>query len=356
VIVDGSTYHHTSVKYEFDGKGLPNQCITPNILRSVQPTYRLPTSDPKATVIYNIALKINSKLGGINCLPMTNDPLNLWKEYINDNDLTMFIGIDTRLSNQKKKLGIVGITVSIDNTASRYNAFAIMTDGIHRYCSDYTNILYQAFDLYEGSSGQPGQFPNKIMIFRAGMNEHDAIYREGNTEINHIRNIIDQYMIDKNYRRKPKITYIAYHRTHNVRFYDISKENSTRGLRSDKDIDNEGYKWNCSPGTVIDGQITDPNCFYLISHETFLGTTKPAKYTIVIDETRFKADNLLAIVYQLCRLMSQTSRPFRRPTPIGLTSKLLTRCLDVVPKLFNEYGRNQEFFIHTEFRDKPFYV
>jgi hypothetical protein len=151
----------------------------------------------------------------------------------------------------------------------------------------------------------------------------------------------------------PLLTYIGYHRSHGVKFYDRGQKNCVRRLRSD--IDPEGLKLNVPPGTVVDSEITNPNCFYFVSHETFMGTTKPAKYTIVKDEYNFKADNILAIVYQLCRLMPQTKRPFRRPVPIGLAAKLLERCVQVQPDVFDG-ERGFPFYINQEIINRPFFI
>uniref|UniRef100_A0AC34FSP8 Piwi domain-containing protein n=1 Tax=Panagrolaimus sp. ES5 TaxID=591445 RepID=A0AC34FSP8_9BILA len=184
------------------------------------------------------------------------------------------------------------------------------------------------------------------------MNEYDLAKGEGMLEKKHIDYVIDQYMEEFGLRYKPKITYIGYHRSHGVKFYDPTQRIAQ--LRNDTDL--EGVKLNVRPGTVIDSEITNPNCFYFVSHETFMGTTKPAKYTIVCDEIGFKADNLLAIVYQLCRLMPQTKRSFRRPAPIGLAAKLLERCVTIKPDLFEKMEREQPFKIHHDIVNRPFYI
>uniref|UniRef100_A0A914RB61 Piwi domain-containing protein n=1 Tax=Panagrolaimus davidi TaxID=227884 RepID=A0A914RB61_9BILA len=348
VVVDNEPNNdlYQTIKQKLDFNAMINQVITVGVLRNAKMSYRRDLRETSEDFTYNIALNINAKLGGVNCIP-SDDPLNLWNEDVNRDELFMFIGIDTRLSSQKSKLGLVGITASIDNKGTRYNAYAIITNGVQKYCSDYKSILFKAFNAYEGATGQRSQFPTKILVFRAGMNEYDLTKGEGLLEISHIENVIRQYMDEYELRRKPLITYIGYHRSHGVKFYDLTMKTRIPPLKSDTDL--EGVKLNVPPGTVIDSEITNPNCFYF-------GTTKPAKYTIVVDNINFKADNLLAIVYQLCRLMPQTKRSFRKPVPIGLASKLLERCLTVQPNLFESMDKEELFYINPDFVSRPFYI
>ena len=141
-----------------------------------------------------------------------------------------------------------------------------MTNGASKYCSDYSKILFEAFDLYTDGKGNPA-FPKNILLFRAGMSEYDIHKGEAILEIEHISTVINDYMESRQLQCPvPKLTYIGYHRSHNVRFFDLSKR--SRSLRTDYDL--EGCKLNCEPGTVIDDEINNPNSFYFISHETFM--------------------------------------------------------------------------------------
>uniref|UniRef100_A0A914P7M2 Piwi domain-containing protein n=1 Tax=Panagrolaimus davidi TaxID=227884 RepID=A0A914P7M2_9BILA len=356
VVVDDESNNdlYKTIKQKFDKNGIINQVVKVGVLRNIKVfTYRTDSASKNEDFSFNLALSINSKLGGTNCLP-TDDPFDLWTKEVNSNELIMFIGIDTKLSAQKKKLGVVAISASINNNGTRFNNFAMMTNGFQKYCSDYKNALFYALDAYEGADKNRSRFPRKIVIFRAGMNDYELTKGEGFLERSHIKSVIDQYMFEKRLQQKPLITYIGYNRSNGVRFYVKNMESRVRALTSNTDP--EGAKLNVPPGTVIDNEITNPNCFYFISHKTLMGTTKVAKYTIVDDEIRFKADNLLAVVYQLCRLMPQTKRSYRRPIPIGLTEKVLKWCTLVEPDIYDERRQNESINIHPDFVNCLYFI
>uniref|UniRef100_A0A914YPU5 Piwi domain-containing protein n=1 Tax=Panagrolaimus superbus TaxID=310955 RepID=A0A914YPU5_9BILA len=98
---------------------MTSQVVTVAILHNTRATYR-PTDMVSQDYTYNIALNINAKLGGVNCVPSKDEKNSLWHEYINDKNPTMFIGIDTRLSSKEKnKQSVVAILTSIDTVGAR---------------------------------------------------------------------------------------------------------------------------------------------------------------------------------------------------------------------------------------------
>jgi len=74
----------------------------------------------------------------------------------------------------------------------------------------------------------------------------------------------------------PTITLVIVSRGHKTLFFPSS----------DADADRSG---NCSAGTVIDSGIVRPTdfSFYLYGHAGQLGTSKPAHYTVLLDENNF---------------------------------------------------------------------
>uniref|UniRef100_A0AC34FD98 Piwi domain-containing protein n=1 Tax=Panagrolaimus sp. ES5 TaxID=591445 RepID=A0AC34FD98_9BILA len=87
------------------------------------------------------------------------------------------------------------------------------------------------------------------------------------------------------------------------------------------------------------------------------GTTKPPKYRVVHGMRNYKVDNLLAIVYQLCRLNPQAKQSFRRPAPIGLASKLLDRIVEKCPTIFDGKDEDiQNLMSHPDFKNISYYI
>jgi hypothetical protein len=213
-----------------------------------------------------------------------------------------------------------------------------------RYTSDFTEGLNRAIDTFKDSKGK-SIFPRNFMIFRAGMNEYEITSKrgEGTSEFEHITKIINESIKRKRLNITPKLSYIGYNRSHNFRGYIETNEKNGA----------ENSMKNCPVGTVIDSTVTNKNCFYLFSHETSVGTTKPPKYRIVKGMGNYKVDNLLAIIYQLCRLNPQLDGSFRRPVPIGLASKLLDRIVEKFPNVFDGKN-NRDTFIHSELENVAF--
>jgi hypothetical protein len=74
---------------------------------------------------------------------------------------------------------------------------------------------------------------------------------------------------------KPKITFIVVTKDHKVVFFPKSGDGDEKG--------------NCHAGTVIDTDVVDPveSDYYLYGHAGLLGTSKPAHYTVLVDENDF---------------------------------------------------------------------
>ncbi|CAB4008837.1 argonaute-2, partial, partial [Paramuricea clavata] len=77
---------------------------------------------------------------------------------------------------------------------------------------------------------------------------------------------------------------------HHARFFAVDQK------------DQKGKSRNIPAGTVVDTQICHPFEFnwYLCSHAGIQGTSKPALYHVLYDDSDFKSDDLQILTYQLC--------------------------------------------------------
>lgn len=129
----------------------------------------------------------------------------------------------------------------------------------------------------------------------------------------------------------PKITFIVVTKDHKVIFFP-------------KSISDGDHKGNCRPGTVIDSDVVDPieEDYYLYGHAGLLGTSKPAHYTVLLDENGFtcvisylliqllsnkddecftvydiyRPDGIQSLSYALCHVYARCTRSVSLPAPI----------------------------------------
>ena len=71
-------------------------------------------------------------------------------------------------------------------------------------------------------------------------------------------------------------------------------------------------------GTVVDTQICHPYEFnwYLCSHAGIQGTSKPALYHVLYDDSNFKSDDLQILTNQLCYTYVRCARSVSIPAPV----------------------------------------
>lgn len=85
-----------------------------------------------------------------------------------------------------------------------------------------------------------------------------------------------------------KVTFIVVQKRHHTRFFPTGRESS------------DGSKNNNIPaGTVVDKDIVHPfqYQFFMASHAAIQGVTKPAKYCVLINESKISPDDLQAITF-----------------------------------------------------------
>lgn len=81
-----------------------------------------------------------------------------------------------------------------------------------------------------------------------------------------------------------------------------------------------GRMMNVFPGTVVDKVICHPKMkeFFLVSHESGLGTAKPAKYIVIKDDSNVKLEDIQKLTYNLCHLFPRCNKAVSYPAPAYL--------------------------------------
>lgn len=95
-----------------------------------------------------------------------------------------------------------------------------------------------------------------------------------------------------NQNNHAKVTFIVVQKRHHTRFFPTQPEFT------------DGKNRNIPAGTVVDKDIVHPfqYQFFMASHAAIQGVTKPAKYCVLINESKIDPDVLQAITYGESRL------------------------------------------------------
>ncbi|KAL3310806.1 Protein argonaute-2 [Cichlidogyrus casuarinus] len=261
--------------------GLPTQCVLDKTLRRGQ-------CGP------NLMLKINGKLGGVN-----------WSipSMVSDKELIQVFGIDVTHpapgGRREMQMSIAAVTASISADLMRY-AVVVRQQNTRQTGNNSTREIVDAmdsivYDLVQAcAKNNGGKLPDRLIFYRDGVSEgqFQHVLVEELTAIQKVcRNLRPDY--------EPAITYITVGKRHHIRFLPLQGER------------------NVKPGTVVDTQITAKNefDFYLCSHEGIQGTSKPAHYSILYDDSNWGSAQLQLFTYCLCHAYLRCPRSVSIPAP-----------------------------------------
>ncbi|KAJ7119645.1 Piwi-domain-containing protein [Mycena epipterygia] len=229
----------------------------------------------------NIALKVNSKLGGMNHLLDPNAMKWLTKQK------TMMVGIDVTHPGPTSREGspsIAAVVASVDDNFVQFPAsLRIQRPDPNReskeMLSELRDMLVERLLVYEKKNRV---LPQRIMVFRDGVSEgqFDTVVREEKAQIlEAFQKLSTKDRGPKPYR--PLVAIIICGKRHHARFYPTTSNLADRN-------------GNTQPGTVVDKGVTAvfDFDFYLQSHAGLQGTVKPTHYTVVYDELKLTADEL----------------------------------------------------------------
>jgi len=120
------------------------------------------------------------------------------------------------------------------------------------------------------------------------------------------------WLVDRNWN--PRLTFIICGKRHHFRF----------GAPNPNDQDRSG---NVKPGLVVDTDIVHPFDFdwYGQSHAGLLGTSRSSHYTVLVDDSKFKADVIQKLTYHLCYLYSRSTRSVSIVPPAYHAHHICTR-------------------------------
>ncbi|CAH8441043.1 unnamed protein product [Schistosoma turkestanicum] len=294
----------------------------------------------KPNVFPNLLLKLNGKLGGVNW--QIPDLIR------NSNELLMVFGADVThpapTQTQQVRKSVAAVIGSISPDLMRYGVVvrqqATSEKGnktAREIIDDMRLIVKELLLLYLGNTN--GRFPTRMIFYRDGVSEGQF----ENVLVEELA-AIQRACSDVRSGEEPAITYIVVQKRHHIRF----KPSDPRAR-------------NVEPGTVVDTEITHPRefDFYLCSQDGIQGTSKPAHYHVLYDDSNWTSDALQMFTYYLCYAYMRCSRSVSYPAPTYYSHLAAFRArdwlsgLDQPSVLLDGGGR---FKIHASQIDGMFYL
>ncbi|KAF8579319.1 argonaute-like protein [Ramaria rubella] len=286
VLPENATDLYTAIKHFGDCiAGVSTQCLK-----------ALKCSRGSAQYFANVCLKLNVKLGGINCVPLASDVPVL----TDPSNPTLVLGADVIHPSPGSggRPSFTALVGNVDSENSKYIARSSVQESRVEMIQDLQGMTRSILDISKFE--QNNAPPKKVIFFRDGVSEGQfkTVLTE---EVPRIK--------DMNLKGPltPKLTVIVVGKRHHVRFFPTSQDRS----QSDQ-------SGNCRAGTVVDREISHPTefDFYLQSHAGLLGTSRPAHYNILLDENNFSSDGLQQLAFALCHVYARSTRSVSIPAPV----------------------------------------
>ncbi|KAK9511703.1 hypothetical protein O3M35_000311 [Rhynocoris fuscipes] len=263
--------------------GILTQCLKSRTLQKLSP----------ATVT-NILLKVNSKHNGIN----HNITCKIWEKYFIRPVIVFGADVTHPSPGQINVPSVAAVAASYEPKAFSYNMEWRFQPPREEMILDLEEIVVKQLKaFYEYNRGLR---PERILFYRDGVSE-GQFKKVLETELRAIRRACTKCHNDY----KPPITFLVVQKRHHTRFFPTRKE------------DCDGRNRNVPAGTVVDTQITHINeiDFYLVSHASIQGTSRPTKYHVLWDDANMSEDDIEEITYYLCHLFTRCTRSVSYPAP-----------------------------------------
>lgn len=262
----------------------------------------------------NICLKINAKLGG------TNHEISGWTALIKKERIVV-MGADVIHHVRVGYPSIAALVGGVDESVAKYaHCCRALRNPKERWSQeiilDLAAMIKKVLKRYYKANRDK---PKRILFFRDGVSE-SQFQQVFDKEIPMIREACRT--LSSSY--SPPVTFVVVQKRHPVR------------IRPKREQDGVGRCGNVPAGTVVDRDIVDPQLydFYLCSHEGIQGTSKPTRYTVLLDENGFEPRDLELLTYNLCHLVARCNRSISIPAPVKYADLLCTRASEYTNYIF----------------------
>lgn len=233
----------------------------------------------------NVILKVNAKLGGLNNIVKAYGSASTCPDVGFLEVPHIILGADvTHPGGGGDGPSVAALTGSRDKQSVQFSGSIRCQAGKQEVIGQLGEMFKEVYKQWLANF-QGKYRAVSIVMFRDGVSE-GQFEEVMQVEVAALRRA---YMeMHPGLKEKVKITYIIVTKRHHTRFFPTTKQHS----------DKSG---NVKPGTVVDRGITSKDFydFYLNSHAGIQGTSKPSKYTVLIDENKIGVDALQGYVFRL---------------------------------------------------------
>lgn len=240
----------------------------------------------------NVMLKVNAKLGGQSFVASPYNGMQGIPDIPFLRYPHMVLGADvTHPMPGSQSPSVAALVASRDRETMQFSAALRNQTSRQEVIEDLGAMFKEVYQSWMNNFGNK-YHAYTVVMFRDGVSEGQ--FEEVMTkEVRSIR----QACLEIAAGCRPRITYIIVTKRHHTRFFG----------EGTKFLDRSG---NVMPGLVVDRDVTSNEYydFYVNSHAGIQGTSKPSKYTVLIDENKIPVDVLQAYVFRLAHSFSRCNR------------------------------------------------
>ncbi|GLC73149.1 Protein argonaute-3 [Pleodorina starrii] len=277
--------------------GIPSQVVAGNKAK-VGPIGQFNSRAGGPQYWANVALKINTKVGGVNSTLLGNES---HLPVLGGPSARPFMVMGADVSHptvlgrtaEIRAPSVAAVVASTDRTLGRWATRVLLQPGRQEVIGGMAAATKEL--LLQFQAVNRNKKPERIVMYRDGVAEGQF---EQVVEQEFVAIVQACSEVEPGYR--PDITFIVVQKNHNTRLLPVGGPGST----------GSDFKGNVLPGTVVDGGIVSPagHDFYLNSHAGLQGTNKPAHYHVLIDEIGFGADGVQLVTYWMCYLFQRATK------------------------------------------------
>ncbi|GAB1290212.1 Piwi-like protein 1 [Apodemus speciosus] len=293
----------------------PSQCVVARTLGKQQTVMAIATK---------IALQMNCKMGG-----------ELWRVDM-PLKLAMIVGIDCYHDTTAGRRSIAGFVASINEGMTRWFSRCVFQDRGQELVDGLKVCLQAALRAWSGCNEY---MPSRVIVYRDGVGD-GQLKTLVNYEVPQFLDCLKS--VGRGYN--PRLTVIVVKKRVNARFFAQSG----------------GRLQNPLPGTVIDVEVTRPECiaepgaitecsehskrregwepmsigttlrefesgrydFFIVSQAVRSGSVSPTHYNVIYDSSGLKPDHIQRLTYKLCHVYYNWPGVIRVPAPCQYAHKL----------------------------------
>ncbi|XP_074605231.1 protein argonaute-4-like [Brevipalpus obovatus] len=284
--------------------GLNTQCIISKNLKKV-------VDSKSYFILTNLLMKFNTKLGGIAC--KINSPIS--SSILNDRQ-TLIIGADVTHPGEKVVYSIAAAVGSMSSDRTQYSSdVRVQTEPKQEIIGEFKQMVanlirMETRKLMEETGEREIEkvLPKRVIIYRDGVSDGQfgSILKEEFEQIKLAFEFV-QEKLRLGYSYRPKVTFIVVQKRQRTRFFPIDKTGSVSA------------NGNIASGTIVNDTIvqnSDDTDFFLCSHYSVQGTSRPCHYYVLEDENKFNPGEIHNLTFALCHTYVKCTKALSHPPPV----------------------------------------